>query len=157
MTRARPLAGLVAAVIGALSATAAAHAQSTAPAPRPVLIQPTSSQQRFRQSVQQSQVRDQLQKGQLEHQLTQRTLESTRSKPGSTTSNDKQVDQAKAAQDQLYNAQQRDRVQRYSDALMAQPVRQPPRQAAPAAQPTEASASSQATTGDESGSNREIR
>lgn len=125
MTRSRPLSPVFAAMAVALLAAGAAQAQSTAPAPRPVPIQPTGSQQRFREAVQQSQVRDQLQKAQLEHQLTQRTLESTRSKPGSTTSNDKQVDNAKQAQDQLYNAQQRDRVQRYSDALMAQPVPQP--------------------------------
>ncbi len=125
MTRSRPLSGPFAAAVAVL-AIAAAHAQSTAPPPRPQPIQPASSQERFRQAVQQSQVNDQLQKARLEHQLTQRTLDSTRSKPGSTTSNDKQVDKAKLAQDQLYNAQQRDRVQRYSDALMAQPVAQPP-------------------------------
>lgn len=125
MTRSRTLAGRLAAATAALLLAASAQAQSTAPAPRPVLIQPAGSQQRFRQAVQQSQVRDQLQKAQVEHQLTQRTLESTRHKPGSTTSNDDQVDKAKLAQDQLYNAQQRDRVQRYSDALMAQPVPPP--------------------------------
>ena len=122
MTRFRMFIGLFAAVTGALLATASVQAQSTALPPRPVLIQPTTPQQRFRQTVQQNQVRDQLQKSQLEHKLTQQTIESTRSKPGSATSNDKQVDNAKLAQDQLYNAQQRDRVQRYSDALMAQPV-----------------------------------
>lgn len=125
MTRSRPLSPVLAAMTVALLAAGVAQAQSTVPAPRPVPIQPTGSQQRFREAVQQSQVRDQLQKSQLEHQLTQRTLESTRHKPGSTTSNDKQVDNAKQAQDQLYNAQQRARVQRYSDALMAQPVPQP--------------------------------
>ncbi|MBU6248592.1 MAG: hypothetical protein KGN77_12620 [Xanthomonadaceae bacterium] len=119
MTRYRTLATLL---VMPLLAVGAARAQSVAPAPRPVLIQPASPQERFRQSVQQSQVRDQLQKGQLEHQLTQRTIESTRSKPGITPSNDTQVDKAHQAQDQLYDAQQRDRVQRYNDALMAQPV-----------------------------------
>jgi hypothetical protein len=34
------------------------------------------------------------------------------------------VDKAQQAQDQLYQAQQRDRVQRYSDALLPQPVPQ---------------------------------
>lgn len=131
MTRSRTLARRLAAAIGASLAAGCVLAQSTAPAPRPVLIQPTGAQQRFRQAVQQSQVSDQLQKAQVEHQLTQRTLESTRSKPGSTTSNDEQVDKAKQAQDQLYNAQQRDRVQRYSDALMAQPVPQPTPQPTP--------------------------
>lgn len=122
MTRSRPLPGCLVAAALALLAVGSAYAQSTAPAPRPVLIQPTSPQQRFRQAVQQSQVSDQLRKSQLEHTLIQQTIESTRSKPGSTTSNDKQVDNAKLAQEQLYNAQQRDLVQRYSDALLAQPV-----------------------------------
>ena len=95
------------------------------PPPRPVLIQPTAAQQRFRQAVQQSQVRDQLLKGQVEHQLRQEAIERTR-RPASSSStpNDAQVDKAEQAQDQLYRAQQRDRVQRYSDALLPQPVPQ---------------------------------
>ncbi|MEW5837029.1 MAG: hypothetical protein AB1832_18365 [Pseudomonadota bacterium] len=133
MTRSRPLPGCLVAAALAVLAAGSAHAQSTAPAPRPVLIQPTTSpQQRFRQAVQQSQVSDQLRKSQLEHTLIQQTIESTRRKPGSATSNDKQVDNAKLAQEQLYNAQQRDRVQRYSDALMAQPVPQAAATSAPA-------------------------
>lgn len=102
----------------------AQQTKPAAPAPRPVLIQPTASQQRFRQAVQQSQVRDQLQKSQVEHQIRQQAIELGRTKPGSATPNDDQIDKAKQAQDQLYDAQQRDRVQRYSDAVMAQPVPQ---------------------------------
>ena len=107
----------------------ARQARPITPPPRPVLIQPTAAQQRFRQSVQQSQVRDQLQKGQLEHQLRQESIERTR-RPASSSSagsnaNDAQVDKAQQAQDQLYRAQQRDRVQRYSDALLPKPVPQP--------------------------------
>lgn len=85
-------------------------------------IQPTASQQRFRQSVQQSQVRDQLQKSQVEHNIKQQSLELARKPASSTTPNDTQIDKAKQAQDALYQAQQRDRLQRYSDALTPQPV-----------------------------------
>ena len=103
----------------------ARQAQPPAPPPRPVLIQPTAAQQRFRQAVQQSQVRDQLQKGQVEHQLRQEAIERTRRPASSSsTANDAQVDKAQQAQDQLYRAQQRDRVQRYSDALLPRPVPQ---------------------------------
>lgn len=111
-------------------------AQQTQPT-RPVLIQPTAAQQRFRQAVQQSQVRDQIQKAQVEHAIRQQSVELARRpavmasetapaafKPVSDD-NDKQTDQAKQSNDQLYQAQQRDRVQRYSDALRAQPVPQP--------------------------------
>lgn len=104
--------------------------QPPTPPPRPVVIQPTAAQQRFRQAVQQSQVRDQLLKGQVEHQLRQEAIERTRrpalNRPASSssTANDAQVDKAEQALDQLYRAQQRDRVQRYSDALLPQPVPQ---------------------------------
>jgi hypothetical protein len=50
----------------------------------------------------------------------------------SSTSNDAQVDKAEQAQDQLYRAQQRDRVQRYSDALLPQPVPQVSESSVPA-------------------------
>lgn len=101
--------------------------------PRPVLIQPTMAQQRFRQAVQQSQVSDQLRKAQVEHTLRQQSMELAR-RPALVSpvtaartavpsdDNDKQTDQAKQGSDQLYQAQQRDRVQRYSEALRAQPV-----------------------------------
>jgi hypothetical protein len=105
-----------------------AQAQQSTPKPPPpphqVFVPPTAAQQRFRQAVQQSQVRDQLQKNQVEHQLRQQAIELGRTKQGSTTPNDKQTDKAEQAQDELYDAQQRDRLQRYSDAVMAQPVPQ---------------------------------
>lgn len=109
----------------ALGPAWARQTQPPVPPPRPVLIQPTAAQQRFRQAVQQSQVRDQLLKSQVEHQLRQESIERTR-RPASSSStpNDAQVDKAEQAQDQLYRAQQRDRVQRYSDALLPQPVPQ---------------------------------
>lgn len=120
---------LTASVLAMAAASAIrAQTQPPAPPPRPVLIQPTAAQQRFRQAVQQSQVRDQLLKSQVEHQLRQESIERTRrpalNRPASSssTSNDAQVDKAEQAQDQLYRAQQRDRVQRYSDALLPQPV-----------------------------------
>lgn len=125
---------LVAAVLAASLSTLAFARQlkTPPPPPRPVLIQPTVSQQRFRQAVQQSQVRDQLQKNQVEHSLHQQSLELTRRKAGSANPNDEQVDQAQLAQDRLYQAQQRDSVQRYSDALTAQPVPRASKAAAPA-------------------------
>ena len=89
-----------------------AQTQPPTPPPRPVLIQPTAAQQRFRQAVQQSQVHDQLLKSQVEHQLRQESIERTRrpalNRPASSssTSNDAQVDKAEQAQDQLYRAQQ---------------------------------------------------
>lgn len=104
--------------------------QPPTPPPRPVVIQPTAAQQRFRQAVQQSQVRDQLRKSEVEHQLRQEAIERTRrpaaSRPASSssTANDAQVDKSEQALDQLYRAQQRDRVQRYNDALLPQPVPQ---------------------------------
>ncbi len=111
--------------IAACAPAWARQAQPATPPPRPVLIQPTAAQQRFRQAVQQSQVRDQLQKSQVEHQLRQESIERTRrSASSSGTANDLQVDKAQQAQDQLHQAQQRDRVQRYSDALLPQPVPQ---------------------------------
>ena len=122
MTPIRTLAVSFAALAAALAIAPAATAQTTPPGSRPVVIQSTAAQQRFRQTVQQNQVRDQLQKNQLDHQLRQQTIENTRHRPGTTPANDRQVDQAEQSQDTQYNAQQRDRVQRYSDALMAQPV-----------------------------------
>ncbi|HET6432638.1 hypothetical protein [Dyella sp.] len=113
---------LAALVAASLSPLAAARQYHPPPPPRPVLIQPTASQVRFRQAVQQSQVRDQLQKNQVEHALHQQSLEMTRRKADSANPNDQQVDQAKQAQDRLYQARQRDRLQRYSDALTPQPV-----------------------------------
>lgn len=126
----------LAASVLAIAASAPAWArqtQPTTPPPRPVLIQPTAAQQRFRQSVQQSQVRDQLRKNQVEHQLRQESIERTRRPASSSsTANDAQVDKAQQAQDQLYQAQQRDRVQRYSDALLPQPVPRATKASAPA-------------------------
>lgn len=116
--------------VAAIGAAWARQNQPPTPPPRPVLIQPTAAQQRFRQAVQQSQVRDQLRKSEVEHQLRQEAIERTRrpaaSRPASSssTANDAQVDKSEQALDQLYRAQQRDRVQRYSDALLPQPVPQ---------------------------------
>ncbi|MGN6738647.1 hypothetical protein [Dyella sp.] len=108
-----------------LGAAWARQNQPPAPPPRPVLIQPTAAQQRFRQAVQQSQVRDQLRKSEVEHQLRQEAIERTRRPASSSsTANDAQVDKSEQALDQLYRAQQRDRVQRYNDALLPQPVPQ---------------------------------
>ena len=127
-----PLAASVLA-IAACAPAWARQTQPTTPPPRPVLIQPTAAQQRFRQTVQQNQVRDQLRKSQVEHQLRQESIERTRRPASSSsTANDSQVDKAQQAQDQLYQAQQRDRVQRYSDALLPQPVPQATRASAPA-------------------------
>jgi hypothetical protein len=133
MTSRKVFARSLTASVLAVAATGAAWArqnQPPTPPPRPVLIQPTAAQQRFRQAVQQSQVRDQLRKSEVEHQLRQEAIERTRrpaaSRPASSssTANDAQVDKAEQALDQLYRAQQRDRVQRYSDALLPQPVPQ---------------------------------
>jgi|SRR5690242_1004734 len=116
--------------VAAIGAAWARQNQPPTPPPRPVLIQPTAAQQRFRQAVQQSQVRDQLRKSEVEHQLRQEAIERTRrpaaSRPASSssTANDAQVDKSEQALDQLYRAQQRDRVQRYNDALLPQPVPQ---------------------------------
>jgi len=136
MTSRKVFARSLTASVLAVAATGAAWARQTqppappTPPPRPVLIQPTAAQQRFRQAVQQSQVRDQLRKSEVEHQLRQEAIERTRrpalNRPASSssTANDAQVDKAEQALDQLYRAQQRDRVQRYSDALLPQPVPQ---------------------------------
>ncbi len=129
MTSRNALAWSLAAPVLAVALVAPVLARQThpaAPPTQPVLIQPPASQQRFRQAVQQSQVRDQLQKSQVEQQIRQQAIERTR-RPASSSSvgaNDAQVDKAQQAQDQLYQAQQRDRVQRYSDALLPQPVPQ---------------------------------
>ncbi len=132
MTSRKVFACSLTASVLALATLSAAWARQTQPPapPRPVLIQPTAAQQRFRQAVQQSQVRDQLRKSEVEHQLRQEAIERTRrpalNRPASSssTANDAQVDKAEQALDQLYRAQQRDRVQRYSDALLPQPVPQ---------------------------------
>ena len=116
--------------LGVAAPAGARQSQPAVQAPRPVTVQPSVSQQRFRQAVQQSQVRDQLQKNQVEHQLRQTAAEQTRRPPGSATANDSQVDKVRQAQDQLYNAQQRDSLQRYTEAVMPQPV--PPAKPAPA-------------------------
>ncbi|MGA0587726.1 hypothetical protein ACO2Q2_11435 [Dyella sp. KRB-257] len=128
MTSRKAFTWSLAASVLAIVACAPAWARQTRPTtspPRPVLIQPTAAQQRFRQAVQQSQVRDQLQKGRVEQLIRQESIERTR-RPASSGSNanDAQVDKAQQAQDQIYQAQQRDRVQRYSDALLPQPVPQ---------------------------------
>ena len=113
--------------VGVVFAASAAHAwQAAPPQPAPVLIQPSSAQERFRQSVQQSQVRDQLQKNQVETQLRQTSLDLSRHRPGMASSNDAQVDKAKQAESQLYQSRQRDALQRYTDAVMPQPVPAPP-------------------------------
>jgi preprotein translocase subunit SecF len=136
MTSRKAFAWSLAASVLAIAVFASAWArqtQPTTPPPRPVLIQPTAAQQRFRQTVQQNQVRDQLRKSQVEHQLRQESIERTRRPASSSsTANDAQVDKAQQAQDQLYRAQQRDRVQRYSDALLPQPVPQATKSSAPA-------------------------
>jgi|SRR5512139_1610226 len=137
MTMTSPMAigRLLAASVLAVAASVPAWARQTQPSapPRPVLVQPTAAQQRFRQDVQQSQVRDQLRKSQVEHQLRQEAIERTRRPASSSsTANDAQVDKAQQAQDQLYQARQRDRVQRYSDALVPQPVPRATETAAPA-------------------------
>lgn len=128
MTSRNAFISMLTASVLAIAACATAWARQTlpiTPPPRPVLIQPSAAQQRFRQSVQQSQVRDQLQKSRVEHQLQQESIERTRRPASSSSSaNDVQVDKAQQAQDQLYQAQQRDRVRRYSDALLPQPVPQ---------------------------------
>lgn len=105
----------------ALVAAAVDARQSTPPPSTPVPIQPVSAQQRFRQSVQQSQVRDQLQKNQVESQLRQQSMELSRHRAG-TPSNDAQVDKAQQAERQLLQSRQRDALQRYTDAVVPQPV-----------------------------------
>lgn len=128
-----PLAASVLAIAASVPAWARQTRPTAPPPPRPVLIQPTAAQQRFRQAVQQNQVRDQLRKSEVEHQLRQESIERTRHPASSSsTANDSQVDKAQQAQDQLYQARQRDRVQRYSEALLPQPVPQATRASAPA-------------------------
>jgi hypothetical protein len=122
--------GLLAGVVGVGEAFARQNAL-----PQPTLIQPTTAQQRFRQAVTRNQANDQIQKARVEHAIRQQSLELARrpavTRPAAPAArhapsddNDKQTDQAKQADDQLYRAQQRDRVQRYSDALRPQPVPQ---------------------------------
>jgi hypothetical protein len=97
---------------------------TSAPQARTAITQPSVSQQRFQQAVRQSQVSDQLRQNQVEHQLRQQSIEMSRRPAGSATPNDTQVDQAEQAQNQLYDARQRDQVQRYNDAITPQPAPQ---------------------------------
>lgn len=111
-----------------LLATGVAAAQTRPQAQKPahaVVIQPSASQQRFRQAVRQSQVSDQLRKNQVENNLRQQSIELTRRPADGSDPNDRQVDSAQTAQDRLYQARQRDQMQRYNEALMPQPVPQP--------------------------------
>ena len=94
------------------------------PQPARVFVpQPSYSQQRYQQAVQQSQVNRALQQNQVEHQLRQHNNDMTRRPLGTPNSNAVQSDQARQAQDQLYQSRQRAAVRRYSEQL---PITAPP-------------------------------
>jgi hypothetical protein len=109
----------------ALALPALACAWQTRPAqpaaPRAVIVVQPPANARFQQVVREHEVRDRLQKNQLEEQLRQNRMDAVRRPHVTQPVHAARLDQADQSQRELYQARQRDLLDRYQSAV-APPV-----------------------------------
>lgn len=119
----------------ALALPALACAWQTKPpqpaAPRAVIVVQPPANARFQQVVREHEVRDRLQKNQLEEQLRQNRMDAVRRPYATQPVHAARLEQADQSQRELYQARQRDLLDRYQSAV-APPVVHPDKDKAPA-------------------------